>query len=109
MLPGEISGITSMSDQIKAGIENVVHIVSPRFDASVESYLRIYFERNRTKTENMIGRSSMYFPMFEEHLQAAGLPVDLKYLAVVESAFDSTCDLTCWSDRLVAIYETTGT
>ena len=82
----EIAGLESMSDQIRAGIENVVHIVSPRFDASVESYLRVYFEKNRTKTENMIGRSAMYFPMFEEELLAGGLPVDLKYLAVVESA-----------------------
>ncbi len=83
---GETSDLDAMSDRIRAGIENVVHIVSPRLDASVESYLRTYTERNRTKTENMIGRSSLYFPMFEQELLASGLPVDLKYLAVVESA-----------------------
>lgn len=75
-----------MTERIKEGIENVVHIVEPRLDATVESYLRTYIERNRTKTENMIGRSTLYFPMFEAELLAGGLPVDLKYLAVVESA-----------------------
>jgi membrane-bound lytic murein transglycosylase D len=34
----------------------------------------------------MLGRASLYFPMFEEELAAGGLPTDLKYLAVVESA-----------------------
>lgn len=82
----ETSDLKSMTDRIKEGIENVVHIVDPRLDPTVESYLRIYIDRNRTKTENMIGRSTMYFPMFEEELLAGGLPVDLKYLAVVESA-----------------------
>jgi membrane-bound lytic murein transglycosylase D len=75
-----------MSDHIKQGIENVVRIVSPTYNASVESYLRTYLEKNRPKTEQMIGRSALYFSMFEEELQAAEIPVDLKYLAVVESA-----------------------
>lgn len=80
------ASIDGMTEQIKAGIENVVHVVSPRYDAKVESYLRTYLERSRERTEIMIGRSAMYFPMFEKELEAAGLPTDLKYLAVVESA-----------------------
>jgi hypothetical protein len=82
----EDGGIDAMNDQIKAGIESVVHIVSPRLDSRVEAFLRTYLEKNRVKTEMMIGRSSLYFPMFEEELEAAGLPTDLKYLAVIESA-----------------------
>ena len=82
----ESSGIAAMTEDIKAGIENVVHIVSPRFDDNVASYLRSYIEKNRERTELMIGRSSLYFPMFETEMLAEGLPADLKYLAVVESA-----------------------
>lgn len=80
------NSIDGMTDQIKAGIANVVQVVSPRYDEKVESYLRTYLERSRERTEIMIGRSVMYFPMFEKELEAAGLPTDLKYLAVVESA-----------------------
>lgn len=80
------SSIDGMSEKIKAGIEHVVQVVSPRYDATVQSYLRTYLERSRDKTEMMIGRSELYFPMFEQELEAAGLPTDLKYLAVVESA-----------------------
>lgn len=74
------------TDDIRAGIEAVVRIVSPRMDANVQSYLRTYIERSRRKTELMIGRSAVYFPMFEQELSASGLPEDLKYLAVIESA-----------------------
>jgi len=85
-LNAETASFESMIDQIKAGIENVVHVVSPRYDASVESYLRSYIQRSPDKTALMIGRSTLYFPMFESELAAGGLPTDLKYLAVIESA-----------------------
>jgi membrane-bound lytic murein transglycosylase D len=102
------SGLESMTDHIKAGIENVVHIVSPRLDASVQSYLRTYIERNRTKTEHMIGRSVIYFPMFEELLEANGLPVDLKYLAVVESALTPQAISRVGATGLWQFMKTTG-
>ena len=102
------SWLESMTDHIKAGIENVVHIVSPRLDASVQSYLRTYIERNRTKTEHMIGRSVIYFPMFEELLEANGLPVDLKYLAVVESALTPQAISRVGATGLWQFMKTTG-
>src|SRR5690606_23596588 len=71
--------IDGMTEQIKAGIEQVVQVVTPRYDATVEAYLKTYLEKNREKTATIIGRSAMYFPMFEEELKSAGLPVDLKY------------------------------
>ncbi len=36
----------------------------------------------------MIGRSAMYFPIFEDHLTKHNLPTDLKYLSIVESALN---------------------
>ena len=37
----------------------------------------------------VIGRSARFYPIFEEQLEAAGLPIDLKHLSVVESALRS--------------------
>src|SRR5690554_6955860 len=36
----------------------------------------------------MLGLSHYYFPIFEEALDAAGLPHELKYLPVIESALN---------------------
>ncbi len=63
-------------------------IVPPRYDEVVKSYLQTYTIRKRDKAENILGNLVMYFPLFEEHFRSEGLPSDLKYLSVVESALN---------------------
>lgn len=65
-------------------------IVSPRYTPAVKSYILTYTVRKREKAEMIVGRSVLYFPMFEEYLREEGLPLDLKYLSVVESALVPT-------------------
>lgn len=65
-------------------------VVKPRFDNVVRSYINTYTVKNRQRTESMLGRSAMYFPMFEKYLEESGLPGELKFLSVVESALDPT-------------------
>ncbi|MDX1939875.1 MAG: transglycosylase SLT domain-containing protein [Saprospiraceae bacterium] len=64
-------------------------VVPPRYDIVVKSYLRTYLINNRPKAEEIVGRSVIYFPIFEKHLKEHNLPLDLKYLSVVESALSS--------------------
>ncbi len=46
-----------------------------------------YFVHKRARyTSVMIGRSKLYFPMFEEYLSKHNLPLELKYLPIIESA-----------------------
>ncbi len=65
-------------------------IVKPRYTPAVKSYILTYFYRKPEKAQMIIGRSALFFPMFEEYLRKAGLPQDLKYLSVVESALIPT-------------------
>jgi membrane-bound lytic murein transglycosylase D len=45
-----------------------------------------YFVKNRRSfTSIVLGRSALYFDLFEETLSEYGLPLELKYLAVIES------------------------
>jgi len=64
-------------------------VVQPRYDAIVGSYLKTYTINSRDKAERILGRRLIYFPIFEQYLKAHGLPDDLKYLAIVESALDA--------------------
>lgn len=59
-------------------------------NAVVKGYIRTYVQSKTEKTRVMLGKRLTYFPLFEEKLKEHGLPADLKYLAVVESALNAT-------------------
>ena len=59
-------------------------------NAVVHGYIRTYVQRKTYKTRIMLGKRLTYFPLFEEKLKESGLPTDLKYLAVVESALNAS-------------------
>ncbi len=56
------------------------------YNEPVQSYIDLYTRRKREQTARMMGLAQLYFPVFEEALDRYGLPQELKYLAVVESA-----------------------
>ncbi len=56
------------------------------YNSVVQSYIDLYAVRKREQTSRMLGLAQLYFPVFEEALERHGLPHELKYLAVVESA-----------------------
>jgi len=88
---GAYSAFALISDQeIKNRLSNIQNdIVSPRFDPAVRSYINTYTVKKRERTEAMLGRTVIYFPLFERLLAESGLPTDLKYLSVVESALNA--------------------
>lgn len=56
------------------------------YNSQVRSYIDMYAERKREQTARMLGLAQLYFPVFEQALDRYGLPQELKYLSVVESA-----------------------
>ena len=58
------------------------------YNESVRNYINLYANRKRELTARVLGLSQMYFPMFEQILDQQGLPLEFKYLAIVESALN---------------------
>ena len=58
------------------------------FKPVVRRHIEAYAVRHREKTGRIMERSELYFPLFEECLDKYGLPLELKYLSVIESALD---------------------
>jgi len=56
------------------------------YNDPVRAYIDMYAQRKQEQTSRMLGLAELYFPIFEEALDRYGLPQELKYLAVVESA-----------------------
>ncbi len=62
--------------------------VPTRYTDVVKGYLRTYTIKNRAKTERILGKAVMYFPIYEEQFRKSGIPDALKYLSVTESALN---------------------
>ena len=60
------------------------------FNSHVKSFIDLYAVRRRQQSSRMLGLSYVYFPLFEEYLSKYNLPLELKYLAMVESALNPT-------------------
>ena len=58
------------------------------FNDIVKRYIDVYSIRHRDKTARILGLSEIYFPIFEEYLDKYDLPLELKYIAVIESALN---------------------
>jgi len=58
------------------------------YNMYVEAFIKLYVIKKRAVTEKILGVSPYYFPIFEEALDRYELPLELKYLPVVESALN---------------------
>ena len=58
------------------------------FNSVVRSIINAYTQRRRPLVQNMLGMSIYYNPIFEEALEREGMPMELKYLPVIESALN---------------------
>ena len=58
------------------------------FNDLVKSFIKMYVERRKGLVESMLGLSIYYMPIFEDALDRYGLPMELKNLAIIESALN---------------------
>lgn len=64
-------------------------VIEMTYNPTVLGFIKMYI-RKRELVENMLGKSLYYMPIFEHELEKRGMPEELKYLAVVESALIPT-------------------
>jgi len=60
------------------------------YNKHVKSFIELYANRKRELTSRVLGLSYVYYPMFEELLDRYDIPLEMKHLAVVESALNPT-------------------
>lgn len=58
------------------------------YNPVVKGYIDMYSMRRREQVSRMLSLGQYYFPMFEKSLDKYKMPLELKYLAVVESALN---------------------
>ena len=65
-------------------------IIEMPYNEVVQKFIDRYSGRLRHSVSYMLGASNFYMPIFEEALETYGLPLELKYLPVIESALNPT-------------------
>ena len=78
------------------------------YNPSLESVIKYYLKNRRKSMGRLMALSNFYFPMFEEALNKHELPLELKYLAIVESALDPTAKSRVGATGLWQFMFTTG-
>lgn len=72
-------------EDYKQRLKALSGLIDYRLDPLVKKRIEIRTEKYRASTEKLLGKSDIYFPIFEEHLAKYDIPHHLKYLAIVES------------------------
>lgn len=76
------------AEEFKAKMKLLQSPIPLDYNESVKAYIDLYSYRKAWITSRVLGLSQLYFPMFEQVLDQLDLPLEFKYLAVVESALN---------------------
>lgn len=60
------------------------------YNSAVKRFIELYAGRRKGQVSYMLALGQYYFPLFEEALSKEGLPLELKYLPIIESALNTT-------------------
>lgn len=58
------------------------------YNPELESVIKMFLKSRRGFIQRMINKSYYYFPMFEETLDKHDIPLEMKYLSIIESALN---------------------
>jgi len=69
-------------------LSKINSIISLPFNNIIRNHIEVYTIRQREKFSAVLGLRDYYFPMIEDVFDSYGLPAELKYMAVIESALN---------------------
>ena len=69
-------------------LSRIPSIIEMPFNEVVKRYIEAYTGRLRNKVSFMLAAANFYMPIFEEALDTYDLPMELKYLPIIESALN---------------------
>lgn len=71
-------------------LSRLPNVIEMPYNEIVHKYINQYSGRLRNSVAVLLGASNFYNPIFEEALESYQLPLELKYLPIIESALNPT-------------------
>jgi membrane-bound lytic murein transglycosylase D len=88
-LDEELEPVVELPDSVYSErLHNIYSVVNLPYNKIVRNYIEVYIVKKRDKFEIMLGMREYFFPMIEDIFDSYGLPAELKYMAVIESALN---------------------
>lgn len=63
-------------------------VINLKYNNIIRNHIHVYTVKQREKFSVILGLKDYYFPMIEDIFDSYGLPAELKYMAVIESALN---------------------
>ena len=80
---------TNLPDTVLIGrLQRMNSFITLPYNETVKNCMILYSEKMPKKMCNMLGLSKYYMPIFEETFRKYDLPLELKYLSIIESALN---------------------
>ena len=78
-----------VNDSIYADrLDRMPSIIEMTYNEVTKQFIERYANKHRQLVSNMLGLSTYYLPMIESALDSYNMPQELKYLPIIESAFN---------------------
>jgi membrane-bound lytic murein transglycosylase D len=71
-------------------LERLYHLIPMTYNKEVRKCIDFYAGKRRDLVRYVLGMADYYFPVIEQVLEEEDLPLELKYLPIVESALNAT-------------------
>lgn len=82
--------VTLTPEEYRDRLSRIPAVMEMPYNDVVRQFIEKYTGRLRRSVSYMLGASNLYIPTFEAALDAQGLPLELRYLPVIESALKPT-------------------
>ncbi len=89
-------------------LQNLPNVIEMPYNSVVRKFIERYTQQMRRGVATMLGASNFYIPIFEDALEAYQLPLELKYLPVIESALNPGATSRMGAAGLWQFMPTTG-
>jgi membrane-bound lytic murein transglycosylase D len=86
--PGD-SLVSYVPDSVYAArLAKIPSAIKLTYNRIVRKYVEMYTQRKKDRVEVMLGLTDYYFPIFDDIFDYYGLPNELKYMSIIESALN---------------------
>ncbi len=89
-------------------LQSLPSVIDMTYNDKVKAFIELYVNKKRKNVKVMLGLSQYYFPIFEEILDQQGVPQELKYLTIIESALNPRAVSSVGASGLWQFMYTTG-
>ena len=69
-------------------LKSINTVITLPYNSIIKNHIQVYTIKQRDKFSVVLGLMDYYFPMIDDIFESYGLPTELKYMAVIESALN---------------------